>query len=248
MLFPTVQFAISFPDRPDDLLGVDAQTAALEAVRPCPPATSSTPPPAGTLSLLAAVTVANQAAAVLVHRTDDQRRRRVIVAVAIGCDLGVLGLFKYYSFFAQQWANTLSGVGLAPGLPLLTIALPVGISFFTFQAISYVVDVKRRMLTPAPAASTSRSTCPSFLISSPARSCARVPAALKSPRDPNRVAVSLVVVDRAGLGEEGRDRRLSGARLGGTGVRGAARLRSPGRRPRRIWFCGGDLLRLLRLH
>ena len=60
-----------------------------------------------------------------------------------------LGAVKYYSFFAQSCAHVLHDVGLGMPLPLLTIALPVGISFFTFQAISYTVDVKRRLIEPA---------------------------------------------------------------------------------------------------
>src|SRR5436305_1127762 len=81
-----------------------------------------------------------------VERTAPASDRSILLHVL---SLGVLGVFKYYSFFAQQWANLLGEVGLGPPLPLLTIALPVGISFFTFQAISYVVDVKRRHVAPA---------------------------------------------------------------------------------------------------
>ncbi len=191
MLFPTVQFAIFFP------IVLTISWALMPKPRLWKPfilfASYVFYASAGWkfVLLLAAVTVANQAAAVLVHRTDDERRRRVIVAVAIGCDLGVLGLFKYYSFFAQQWANTLSGVGLAPGLPLLTIALPVGISFFTFQAISYVVDVKRRHVTPA--SGLDFAVYLSFfphLIAGPIVRAREFLPQLKSPRDPNRVAVS----------------------------------------------------------
>src|SRR6476661_2485332 len=101
------------------------------------------------IALLAAVTLVNQTAAVLLGRTELERRRKAIVAAAVAIDLGLLGVFKYYSFFAQQWANAASDVGLGETLPLLTIALPIGISFFTFQAISYVVDVKRRQVEPA---------------------------------------------------------------------------------------------------
>jgi len=64
-------------------------------------------------------------------------------------DLGVLGVFKYYGFFVQDIGDLLDGIGLGMPLPLLTIALPIGVSFFTFQAISYVVDVHRRILSPA---------------------------------------------------------------------------------------------------
>jgi D-alanyl-lipoteichoic acid acyltransferase DltB (MBOAT superfamily) len=63
--------------------------------------------------------------------------------------LAVLGWFKYYGFFALNLDNSLHLVGLDFVLPLLQIALPVGISFFTFMAISYLVDIYRGELRPA---------------------------------------------------------------------------------------------------
>jgi alginate O-acetyltransferase complex protein AlgI len=99
--------------------------------------------------LLAAVTLGNQAAAKLVHRSASDRRRMQIVAAAVTLDLGLLALFKYYGFFVTSVNNALAHVALDVPLPLISIALPVGISFFTFQAISYVVDVKRRLIEPS---------------------------------------------------------------------------------------------------
>ncbi len=57
--------------------------------------------------------------------------------------LGLLGLFKYYNFFLENIAELLSLFGIKPNLPLLKLLMPVGISFYTFQSIGYVVDVKR---------------------------------------------------------------------------------------------------------
>jgi alginate O-acetyltransferase complex protein AlgI len=68
----------------------------------------------------------------------------------VALDLGILGLFKYYGFFATDVARVLDAVGLGLPLPLLNLALPVGLSFFTFQAISYVVDVHRGICERAP--------------------------------------------------------------------------------------------------
>jgi alginate O-acetyltransferase complex protein AlgI len=98
--------------------------------------------------LLAAVTLGNQAAAVLVHRSTGERRRTLIVAAAVTLDLGLLGFFKYYGFFVTSVNDALAKLSL-DALPLVSVALPVGISFFTFQAISYVVDVKRRLIVPS---------------------------------------------------------------------------------------------------
>ncbi len=68
-------------------------------------------------------------------------RRALRVSVAL--NLVVLGFFKYYGFFATSLTNALDSIGIGASPPLLEILLPVGISFFTFQAISYVIDVSR---------------------------------------------------------------------------------------------------------
>ena len=83
----------------------------------------------------------NWAVAEWIDRSSTQRRRKALVALAVVVDLGVLGVFKYYGFFIDQLGAALDMLGWKRDLPLLQIVLPVGISFFTFQAISYVVDV-----------------------------------------------------------------------------------------------------------
>lgn len=77
-----------------------------------------------------------------------QHRRKLILAMSIICNLGLLGFFKYYNFFADNFAQafTLLGRPIHPGL--LHIVLPVGISFYTFQSLSYGFDVYRRKLEP----------------------------------------------------------------------------------------------------
>jgi D-alanyl-lipoteichoic acid acyltransferase DltB (MBOAT superfamily) len=95
--------------------------------------------------LLATSTLLNQGAAVALARRRD---RRILVA-AIVADLGLLGWFKYYGFFALSVDRTLSEFGLGAPMPLLQVALPIGISFFTFQAMSYVIDVWRGDTRPA---------------------------------------------------------------------------------------------------
>jgi D-alanyl-lipoteichoic acid acyltransferase DltB (MBOAT superfamily) len=100
--------------------------------------------------LLAACTVFAQAGAVIVHRSSGDRARRAALTMTLVALLGLLGWFKYYGFFAVNLANLLRTFGISPPLPLLQITLPVGISFFTFMAVSYVIDVYRRVLVPAP--------------------------------------------------------------------------------------------------
>ncbi len=100
--------------------------------------------------LLAGSTVVNQVSALAIHRSADPGRRRVLLVVAVAANLGVLGFFKYYGFFLTSVAGGFAKVGLHVNPPLLQIVLPVGISFFTFQAMSYVIDTYRRDTEPAP--------------------------------------------------------------------------------------------------
>jgi D-alanyl-lipoteichoic acid acyltransferase DltB (MBOAT superfamily) len=74
--------------------------------------------------------------------------RKLALAASIGVDLAVLAFFKYYNFFAANAAVALADLGFPGNLPILQIVLPVGISFYTFHAISYVVDVFRGKVQP----------------------------------------------------------------------------------------------------
>jgi len=74
--------------------------------------------------------------------------RRAWLAGAITIHLGVLATFKYFGFFAESAAATLTAMGLTPSWPVLNLLLPVGISFYIFQAISYVVDTARADIAP----------------------------------------------------------------------------------------------------
>jgi len=78
----------------------------------------------------------------------DRARRQFIVGAAVALNLTVLGFFKYYGFFIESLAELLYRLNIERDLPFLEIVLPVGISFFTFQGISYVVDVYRRDVEP----------------------------------------------------------------------------------------------------
>lgn len=96
------------------------------------------------LGLLALSSGMNYAAGLLLSRTEDAQNRRLIVGVAVALNLSILGFFKYYGFFLEELGSILINLGIERDLPLMEIILPVGISFFTFQGISYVVDVYRR--------------------------------------------------------------------------------------------------------
>ena len=78
---------------------------------------------------------------------DDARRKRWLVA-SLTANLTVLGFFKYFNFFADSFAHALSLAGLHASWTTLHIVLPIGISFYTFQSMSYTIDVYRRHLKP----------------------------------------------------------------------------------------------------
>ncbi len=102
------------------------------------------------VGLLVGSTVVNQLVARAIPLRSTERGRRLALAVGIAANLGVLSWFKYYGFFVTSARNTLGEFGITPPLPLLQIVLPVGISFFTFQAMSYVIDVYRGRVEVAP--------------------------------------------------------------------------------------------------
>ncbi|MHB8681949.1 MAG: MBOAT family O-acyltransferase [Acidimicrobiales bacterium] len=99
--------------------------------------------------LLGAATVVSQAGALGVQRAGTVAARRGAMALAVTALLGLLAWFKYYGFLAVNLDNLAHALGGGRVLPLLEVTLPVGISFFTFMAISYVVDVYRGRIEPA---------------------------------------------------------------------------------------------------
>ena len=191
MLFPSVQFGIFFPI----VLAISwALMSRPELWKPFILAASyvfyAAASPVFCL-LLGGVTVWNHLAAILIHRSEEERTKKRLCALAVAGDLAALGVFKYYTFFVQSFARVLHEIGLGMPLPLITIALPVGISFFTFQAISYTVDVKRGLIEPASLLDTAiyLSFFP-HLVAGPIVRAREFLPQLATPRDPSRVAVS----------------------------------------------------------
>lgn len=81
-------------------------------------------------------------------RTPGEKYRRYALIAGIASNLAVIAVFKYFGFFADSARAMLATVGVDPGWTALNILLPVGISFYVFQAISYIVDVARGDLAP----------------------------------------------------------------------------------------------------
>jgi alginate O-acetyltransferase complex protein AlgI len=94
--------------------------------------------------LLAGVSAISQVGAIVVSKQRDERRRMWAVGLAVAAAIAPLLYFKYYGFFVVNTSNAASALGLGWTPPLIQVVLPVGISFYTFMAISYVVDVHRR--------------------------------------------------------------------------------------------------------
>ena len=191
MLFPSVQFAIFFPI----VLALSWALMSRPALwKPFIVLASyvfyASASPVFCL-LLGGVTLWNHTAALLIYRSPSPRTKSRLCAFAVAGNLFVLGIFKYYSFFVQAFARALHSVSLGMPLPLITIALPVGISFFTFQAISYTVDVKRGLIAPARLIDTTiyLSFFP-HLVAGPIVRAREFLPQLARPRDPEHVAVS----------------------------------------------------------
>jgi len=100
------------------------------------------------LGLILLTTLADFTAALVIANTDKATRRKLALVAAITVNLGVLGFFKYYNFFIEDVFVFLKLLGI-PYTPLvLQIVLPVGISFYTFQSMSYTIDTYRGEVTP----------------------------------------------------------------------------------------------------
>lgn len=93
--------------------------------------------------LLAFSSVVNYLAGLALGGFKGSLGRKLTVGIAVALNLSVLGFFKYYGFFLESLDEFLHVLGWQRDLPFMQVILPVGISFFTFQGISYVVDVYR---------------------------------------------------------------------------------------------------------
>ena len=149
-------------------------------------------------ALLAFSSSINYLAGYLLGRFTGQAAIKWIVGIAVALNLAILGFFKYFNFFLSSLQSVLTTVGLERELPVMEIILPVGISFFTFQGISYVVDVARREVEPV------RSPIDLFLyisffpqlVAGPiVRSAHFLPQLAKRPQlDPKRLTFGLVLI------------------------------------------------------
>jgi alginate O-acetyltransferase complex protein AlgI len=94
--------------------------------------------------LLFAVSTIDYSTTRFMSRTQKRRKRQILLATSLTVEIGTLCVFKYANFFLETATSGLSLLGVKTSLPHLNIIIPLGISFFIFQSIAYVVDVYRK--------------------------------------------------------------------------------------------------------
>ena len=101
------------------------------------------------LSLIFLSTVVDYFIGLSILKQDSKRKKKQILLCSIIFNLSLLGLFKYYNFFVDSWVELFSSVGYEiKSIWTLNIILPVGISFYTFQTMSYTIDIYKNKLEP----------------------------------------------------------------------------------------------------
>jgi len=100
------------------------------------------------LFLLVFSTLLDYFTGIKIYEATESKRRKFWLWLSISVNLGFLGIFKYYNFFAESFSNALSFIGLQANLGSLNIILPVGISFYTFHGLSYVIDIYKKRILP----------------------------------------------------------------------------------------------------
>ncbi|MEM9544437.1 MAG: MBOAT family O-acyltransferase [Bacteroidota bacterium] len=100
------------------------------------------------LSLIIISSVLDYNLGIAIHNTRDEKWRKGLLYISLLGNLGILGYFKYYNFFVESFVNSFESIGINLNSTTLNVVLPVGISFYTFQTLSYTIDVYRDKLKP----------------------------------------------------------------------------------------------------
>ena len=98
--------------------------------------------------LIAASTLVTYLCALALGRMEAKAGRRAVLALGLAINLGILCFFKYFGFFTDTFARIAARLGVRMAIPTFDVLLPVGISFYTFQALGYMIDVYRGKLPP----------------------------------------------------------------------------------------------------
>lgn len=100
------------------------------------------------LILIAFTTLCSFLSGTLIEKHRDKKTAKIIATSNIVLNLGILGVFKYFNFFSENFGKLFEVFGYTLDWVTLDILLPVGISFYTFQALSYTIDVYKRKIEP----------------------------------------------------------------------------------------------------
>lgn len=101
------------------------------------------------LFLLAFSTVLDYLTGLQIYHARTHQWKKIWLAISVGTNLGFLGFFKYFNFFADSFADFVQLFGFQPSVTTLEIILPVGISFYTFHGLSYVIDIYYDRIKPS---------------------------------------------------------------------------------------------------
>lgn len=100
------------------------------------------------LILIILSSVIDYYSALFISKTNYKRNKRFWLVVSLISNLGLLGFFKYFNFFLESWVEGWSQLGIEMSHSTWNIILPVGISFYTFQTLSYTIDVYNKKMVP----------------------------------------------------------------------------------------------------
>jgi len=100
------------------------------------------------LLLIIISSATDYAVGLLLERSRKKIHKNILLGTSITINLGILGFFKYYNFFVDSFVDTFSLFGNALNISTLSIVLPVGISFYTFQTMGYAIDIYRGTISP----------------------------------------------------------------------------------------------------
>lgn len=106
------------------------------------------------LFLLIASSTVDYIVGISLDKTQNERKRKLILFLSLGFNIGLLGFFKYFNFFVDSFAALMNTLGIQVNPLSLNVILPVGISFYTFQSLSYTIDVYKRKMEPTKSALT----------------------------------------------------------------------------------------------
>jgi len=100
------------------------------------------------LALIWISTTVDYFCGIKIHSSSGAKQRRGFLALSLVTNLSLLGFFKYFNFFTSNFKDLVSLLGWHPDIVYLKVILPVGISFYTFQTLSYTIDIYRNKIEP----------------------------------------------------------------------------------------------------